>query len=713
MGLSGNAATPPSKETVKKILAIMLDLMEQNMRKRIAAAKARYGGIAFVGLSADTWSSRRSQGFIAIEISFAYVNASGKCCMTVMCLACRYFPGSHTKEAIAEVMRDALAKFGLDAEDVIVYVSDSGGGIPAAAKVLGLFRLACMLHLLDTITGRALGVKGLGSGARARPHGEGAHLLKEYLGRAKDQAGYWKNSNLRTEQLQEAHKENEEEREALAILLGDETVTVTPLPHVQQPVASRMWSDCAMLASINKLQRSFDKFYEKFGGAKQLPFNDRVLTPYIVSLLMVIRNAQKAVEASTYPTASFYFVIIHDLKAYYNGKSFRIYLNPNDKRATTVALTDMPQLAQYLVKNIAMELDYYFPTVQKQVAMAAFADPRVKWHPALVDHLDDLGEEFEGLLVKVLEPMLSDDPGLNGDAIDEDAVTEAGPQQVVYRSTIDALFGDDEPIVRAPTACAAPRAAAVPKPKSSHSKAVELAAQIKAWHLALPKVEKVVYGKGSGDFNVLDHISKQSLGLGKEADDAYKIVVMSLLGFRASAAGPETIFSLCGLICTALRNRISVWNIELLVFLSKNKEFIPSDDEVVEEILRLEKIQKTRKAAAAEPQNEANESEDEVYDVYDGDEEVGADGDGEVHDDCEGEEEDSDESDDGETEVELPSDVVVDRDPRPLILTEDEISGLYDDITQPRLNRGGGCDAEFEFEDFFDELMEKELGPGI
>jgi len=162
MGLSGNAATPPSKETVKKILAIMLDLMEQNMRKRIAAAKARYGGIAFVGLSADTWSSRRSQGFIAIEISFAYVNASGKCCMKVMCLACRYFPGSHTKEAIAEVMRDALAKFGLDAEDVIVYVSDSGGGIPAAAKVLGLFRLACMLHLLDTITGRALGVKGLG-----------------------------------------------------------------------------------------------------------------------------------------------------------------------------------------------------------------------------------------------------------------------------------------------------------------------------------------------------------------------------------------------------------------------------------------------------------------------------------------------------------------------------------------------------------------------
>jgi len=144
---------------------------------------------------------------------------------------------------------------------------------------------------------------------------------------------------------------------------------------------------------------------------------------------------------------------------------------------------------------------------------------------------------------------------------------------------------------------------------------------------------------------------------------------------------------------------------------------MPSDDEVIEEILCLEKIQKARKKAAAEPPRAAEESDDEA-DVYDGDGDVydgddADDGDGEVHDDCEGEEEDSDESDDGERDVELPSDVVVDRDPQPLILTDDEISSLYEEITEPRVCSDGGCDADFEFEDFFDELIQKELGPRI
>ena len=52
---------------------------------------------------------------------------------------------------------------------------------------------------------------------------------------------------------------------------------------------------------------------------------------------------------------------------------------------------------------------------------------------------------------------------------------------------------------------------------------------------------------------------------------AFKLVATSTFGWKASAAGPERIFSLAGLLCTALRNRLSTWTLELIVFLSKNR----------------------------------------------------------------------------------------------------------------------------------------------
>jgi hypothetical protein len=57
-----------------------------------------------------------------------------------------------------------------------IYVSDSGGGIPAAAKVLGINRRGCLLHTLDTVQGRAIGEK-----EKIFSHGDKAPQIKALI----------------------------------------------------------------------------------------------------------------------------------------------------------------------------------------------------------------------------------------------------------------------------------------------------------------------------------------------------------------------------------------------------------------------------------------------------------------------------------------------------------------------------------------------------
>ena len=123
---------------MKKIFRVIYDMTKAKMAKYIGEAKAYYKGLRFVGLSADCWTSRVGQGFIGIEISFIFLDVStGKCAMISMCLACVYLPGSHNAVNLAAKIAEVLAAFGLSALFVIIYVSGSGGGIPAAAKVMG------------------------------------------------------------------------------------------------------------------------------------------------------------------------------------------------------------------------------------------------------------------------------------------------------------------------------------------------------------------------------------------------------------------------------------------------------------------------------------------------------------------------------------------------------------------------------------------------
>ncbi len=58
--------------------------------------------------------------------------------------------GTHDGSSIAALIKKILGKFGINVFDVRLYVSDSGGGITAAAAHLGVPRDLCGLHYLDT-----------------------------------------------------------------------------------------------------------------------------------------------------------------------------------------------------------------------------------------------------------------------------------------------------------------------------------------------------------------------------------------------------------------------------------------------------------------------------------------------------------------------------------------------------------------------------------
>ena len=74
-------------------------------------------------------------------------------------------------------------------------------------------------------------------------------------------------------------------------------------------------------------------------------------------------------------------------------------------------------------------------------------------------------------------------------------------------------------------------------------------------------------------------------------------------GWKASAAGPEKIFSHAGLTCSALKNRYSVEMLEIMVFLKKNAKFMPSVEEVVFEMKRKKQTAKDAKRATTKAAN--------------------------------------------------------------------------------------------------------------
>ena len=137
--------------------------------------------------------------------------------------------------------------------------------------------------------------------------------------------------------------------------------------------------------------------------------------------------------------------------------------------------------------------------------------------------------------------------------------------------------------------------------KTAQEKTRELAvATVAAW-VSSPDINAPVMGAGSSAFNLLGFYDNLKLGqaIPAVAVGALQRVGRASFGWKASAAGPEKIFSHAGLTCSALKNRYSVEMLEIMVFLKKNAKFMPSVEEVVFEMKRKKQAAKDAKRAAA------------------------------------------------------------------------------------------------------------------
>jgi hypothetical protein len=261
------------------------------------------------------------------------------------------------------------------------------------------------------------------------------------------------------------------------------------------------------------------------------------------------------------------------------------------------------------------ELKRYYPTPSKEELAAAYTDPRAKKSPHLNDaYLKQAKQYLRNRVEHCLLDALKEDPlkdgqltgskgesGAENSREQEEGAPPAAPA-VQYRGAFSHLI--------APAAAASSVDTSIaPEPTSRKSKTDEVAERtdkiMEAWE-DVPGNAIGFMGPGSSKFDFFEFYRTLDLGkdVGEEGTNAFKVAANSLHGFTSAAAGPERIFSRAGLICNALRNRLSTWVLELIVFLSKNRAFMPSVEEVVKEITRRAKAKSdirktTRKTARA------------------------------------------------------------------------------------------------------------------
>lgn len=589
---------------MKKILGTIYDMTKAKMTKYIGEAKAYYKGLRFIGLSADCWTSRVGQGFIGIEISFIFLDKStGNFVMISMCLACVYLPGSHNAVNLAAKIDEVLAAFGLSALFVIIYVSDSGGGIPAAAKVMGVKRRGCLLHTADTVTGRTVGEKG------AHAVGSSRHEVKMLMDRVRGQAKVFVNATQKMEAYIASSLALKSDMEALALITGGAAPEMNP-KKLAMPGATRMWSWTSLIES-SFLQSSFlVQYFLDNPHERALNSIDHNEVKHLASILPVIKDIQRWSEGDNYVTSTGAWLVPQDLKAYFRQDQIGVVqsaLAPGV--ATAMFVSSLPRLSCLVVRHLREEMTKYFPeNPTDEELLAAFLDPRLKRHPLVRARMNKARTLLESRLEFALLDAFEDN-----EEAPATADAGAGEPGVSLLSNAQPAFAAFDPMRRFSSsaehsgahAAAAPHlplfAPAVPECKTAEEKTRELAvATVAAW-VSSPDVYAPVMGAGSSAFNLLDFYEKLELGrtIPAVAVGALQLVGRASFGWKASAAGPERIFSHAGLTCSALKNRYSVKMLEIMVFLKKNAKFMPSVEEVVFEMKRKKRAAKDAKRAAA------------------------------------------------------------------------------------------------------------------
>lgn len=591
LGLTGNGYVPPLPHYALHIVDVITFLMEKKMCVLITSAQAYYKGLKFIGLTADCWTSRSLHGYVTIEATFIYFDlATNKFVFYRLTLGCIYMSGSHDGPSIAALIKKIFGKFGIIEINVRMYVSDSGGGIPAAAAHLGIPRDACCLHSLDTAVGHALGVKGRHpSPAATRVNG----LLKAVMA----QANVFKNA---TQKREEYHK-TASVFKAAEMQINPEAAAKLPRSQiVQLPGNTRMWSAATTFTHTAEQDLFLDSFF-----AKHDPLNASRLTPtqrhevaHIAPLLQTIAGIQRNMEAGEHVTSSSKWLVPQDLISFIRGSG-----NPPMLRMlkggtmTDISIADLPSLAADLRTGLQEILPRYSPPVPTDEQLAsAYLDPRCKNHPLINT---ELSARARDIVMKRLVHKMLQSGHLKDDAVPNPAITAPVNEAPTSLLSFDiaAMAGTARPITGMiesgifvdlvpPLQEAAPR-------RLKEEKANFLATRVLDEWNSTPSVARPLLPAASFAYlswlNSFTQAKKHKYSLQPDmqfAFDCFQAVQGSAQGWPATAAGVERIASRAGQVVSALRNRYQTGTVEKMVFFLMNRSFRPTVDEVVVEIQR-------------------------------------------------------------------------------------------------------------------------------
>ena len=320
-----------------------------------------------------------------------------------------------------------------------------------------------------------------------------------------------------------------------------------------------------------------------------------------------MRDLQQWTEGE-YVTSSGCWALMQGVIDYMKGGVFCIVDSPVTLAVSEVPFVDLPELIQRLVRNLATNLALYFPSVPTdEELLAVWLDPRGKDLEIVKEYFDRAKLIFESRLFTNAIFKFEDDefcdetaPVVEVGAAEAAAADVPPPKTKKGRHGFDmrGSFGNSNAATASTPQAPQPAAAAVTVPKSAEQKArEEVKATVEAW-IKMPPVDMPFMGEGSSGFDLLAYWDSIYLGAGT---DEAKQVAFTAFGWKASADGPERIFSSASLWSTALKNRYSVWMLELMVFLKKNKAFLPTTEQVVTELaqLRMAKRKAGVKARAA------------------------------------------------------------------------------------------------------------------
>ena len=333
------------------------------------------------------------------------------------------------------------------------------------------------------------------------------------------------------------------------------------------------------------------------------------------ALVRPSRQYAAGAEGSKYVTSTGALVVVEDLKALYKCDFIPILQAPTDPEEVLLPVGNMPPLAQAFLANVTKELALYYRKPIIEDVAAAYTDPRAKKSPHLGPFLEAARGHVLDLVKEVLLKELEDDYIPDESSDDESGGQEGSEATEEYAGAFGHYYTASPAAAASFTspagaASSAPGTSPSPVWRSKGTKAAEFVEMaVAAWDKK-SGVGVPFFGPKSSEFNLLEFYSDLDLGIsklegGKQATAAFKVAANLLHGFTAAAAGPERIFSRAGFIVTALRNGLSVWTVELMVFLYKNRAFMPSVEEVVEEILRRAQTKKAAKKAARAAQKGA------------------------------------------------------------------------------------------------------------